>query len=128
MKRFVLSGVLAFGVACGPMSVAASASESLTAGGSAFQPRVVVSTSVVVFECHAVAAGAVSVAIESCVYSSSSGRYSAPGLSSPGPVAATAGTGVNFDDGPATVCWTARAQFASGAALRAEGCATAVAL
>ncbi|MCW2608749.1 MAG: hypothetical protein JWO60_3442 [Frankiales bacterium] len=94
----------------------------LTATGTAVQPRGPINTSLVAFACTATAPEAVAVSITSCVYTSGSGTYSAPGLSLSGPAVATAGTGFNFDDGRYQICYTARAQGADGTATFVSGC------
>jgi len=72
----------------------------------------------VVFECHAAATGAVSVAMNAC-YLTTGG--SGATLALPGSAVATAGTAtVPFS--PFQLCWTATATFADSATNRTHGC------
>ena len=107
--------------------LAAAPSEAaapIVAGGAFARTAPFIDGYIVPFECHAVAAGAVSTTISSCVLKAGGSSIAAPPVTSTGPFAATneavARTASSYQ-----VCWTAGATYTDGTTQSTSGCSLA---
>ena len=126
MLNLVRRAIVIAGVAALPIAGAATANAStvdtnlvphgIVAGGN--YTGVIANGLEVVFECHAVATGAVSVAMNACYITTGGG---APTIALPGTSVATAGT-TNVPFAPFQLCWTATATFVDSATNTTHGC------
>src|SRR5437764_8578673 len=113
VRRTRTAALCALAVAAVPATSAHAATGALVGAGSFARTIPFIDGDVYAFECHAVAPGALTTRVTSCALTSSFGTVSAPGASSTGPAAATAGA-VSWDPSPNHVCWTVSATFADG--------------
>jgi hypothetical protein len=106
-----------------PATTAAAATTPIVGGGSFARTIPFIDGSIVAYECHAAAPGAVSTTVNSCVLNSVFGPVPAPPSTSPGPAAATSGA-VSLDPATYQVCWTVSAQYVDGSTQSSSGCST----
>lgn len=102
----------------GAMAVPAQAAAGNTLVGSGNYTGVLLNGITVVYECHAVATGAVSTAVNSCRLTTGG---AAPARALPGETSATAGTStVPFK--PFQLCWTVSATYLDASTKTSSGC------
>ena len=106
-----------------PTTTAAAATTPIVGGGSFARTIPFIDGSIVAYECHAAAPGAVSTTVNSCVLNSVFGPDAAPPSTSPGPAAATSGA-VSLDPATYQVCWTVSAKYVDGSTQSTSGCST----
>lgn len=104
-------------------TTAAAATTPIVGGGSFARTIPFIDGSIVAYECHAAAPGAVSTTVSSCVLNSVFGPVPASPSTSPGPAAATSGA-VSLDPATYQVCWTVSAQYIDGSTQSSSGCTT----
>jgi len=98
---------------------ASAATTPLLGGGSFARTIPFIDGYLYVYECHAVAPGAVSTSVDRCAF----GSTGAPAASAQGPVATTNG-GVSRASSPSQVCWTVSARYGDGTSQTKSGCST----
>lgn len=109
---------------CAIAAPAASAANApIVAGGSFARTIPFIDGNIVVFECHAAAAGAVSTTISSCQLNSVYGPVGAAPVTQTGSAAVSDGA-VSIDPANFQVCWTASAVYADGSTQSTSGCST----
>jgi hypothetical protein len=118
-RRAALIALAAGAIAAVPPTSAAAATTPIVAGGSFARTVPFIDGYIYVFECHAVAPGALSTTISACY-----GPSTAPAVTSPGPAASTNGAVSANPYSTYQVCWTASAQYADGTTRSTSGCST----
>ena len=107
-----------------PVAPSALAANAPSVAGSSFARTIpFIDGNIVVFECHAAAAGAVSTTISSCDLNSVFGPVGAPPVTQTGPAAQTTGA-VSIAPATYQVCWVASAVYADGSSQSTSGCST----
>jgi hypothetical protein len=101
----------------------AQAAAPIVAGGSFARTAPFIDGYIVPWECHAVAAGAVSTTISSCVLKAGASSIPAPPVTQTGPVAAT-NEAVAQTSSSYQVCWTASATYTDGTSQATSGCSS----
>jgi hypothetical protein len=108
---------LAAGAIAVPATSANAANAPIVAGASFARTIPFIDGTIYAFECHAVAAGAVSTSIDSC----SLNNYGAPPSTSSGSIATT-NEAVSVPVATYRVCWTASARYSDGTSQSTSGC------
>lgn len=119
----LLAAAIAVAVPATAATTASAATTPIVGGGSFARTVPFIDGSIVAYECHAAAPGAVSTTVNSCVLNSVFGPVAAAPSTSPGPAAATSGA-VSLDPATYQVCWTVSARYADGSTQSSSGCTT----